>query len=110
MHAFANKLIELNIYDQLQSALDTNPQENYDTFIKLLSSAKNKHLPKRIVRFNKKKHMKAKWLSRVKPLHKRGDKRQQKKFGKYRPVALMPSLSKCFISFSLIFQATIYYV
>ena len=61
MHAFVNELNELNIYDQLQSAL--NPQENYDTFIKLLSSAKNKHLPKRIVRFNKKKHKKAKWLT-----------------------------------------------
>ena len=63
MHAFVNELNELNIYDQLQSAIDTNPQENYDTFIKLLSSAKNKHLPKRIVRFNKKKHKKAKWLT-----------------------------------------------
>ena len=63
MHAFVNELNELNIYDQLQSALNTNPQENYDSFIKLLSSAKNKHLPKRIVRFNKKKHKKAKWLT-----------------------------------------------
>ena len=63
MHAFVNELNELNIYDQLQSAIDTNPQENYDTFIKLLSSAKNKHLPMRIVRFNKKKHKKAKWLT-----------------------------------------------
>ena len=63
MHAFVNELNELNIYDQLQSAIDTNPQENYDTFIKLLSSAKNKHLPRRIVRFNKKKHKKAKWLT-----------------------------------------------
>ena len=60
MHAFVNELNELNIYDQLQSAIDTNPQENYDTFI---SSAKNKHLPRRIVRFNKKKHKKAKWLT-----------------------------------------------
>ena len=63
MHAFVNELNELNKCDQLQSALDTNPQENYDTFIKLLSSAKNKHLPKRIVLFNKKKHKKAKWLT-----------------------------------------------
>ena len=55
--------IAINIYDQLQSAIDTNPQENYDTFIKLLISAKNKHLPRRIVRFNKKKHKKAKWLT-----------------------------------------------
>ena len=63
MHAFVNELNELNMYDQLQSAIDTNPQENYDTFIKLLSSAKNKHLPRRIVPFNKKKHKKAKWLT-----------------------------------------------
>ena len=63
MHAFVNELNELNKCDQLQSALDTNPQENYDTFIKLLSSAKNKRLPKRIVLFNKKKHKKAKWLT-----------------------------------------------
>ena len=32
-------------------------------------------------------------LSRVKPLHKRGDKTQ---FGNYRPIALLPSLSKIF--------------
>ena len=63
MHALVNELNELIIYDQLQSALDTNPQENYDTFIKLPSSSKNKHLPKRIVRFNKKKHKKAKCLT-----------------------------------------------
>ena len=63
MHASVNELNELIIYDQLQSALDTNPQENYDTFIKLPSSSKNKHSPKRIVRFNKKKHKKAKCLT-----------------------------------------------
>ena len=63
MHAFVNELNELNIYNQLQSALDTNSQENYNTFIKLLSSAKHKHLPKRIVRFNEKKHKNAKWLT-----------------------------------------------
>ena len=27
MHAFVNELNELNIYDQLQSALDTNPKK-----------------------------------------------------------------------------------
>ena len=32
-------------------------------------------------------------LSRVKPLHKRGDKTQ---FGNYRPIALLPSFSKIF--------------
>ena len=63
MHNFVKELDEICIYEQLQPALDANPQENYDIFIKLVSSAKNKHLPKKIVRFNKKKHKKAKWLT-----------------------------------------------
>ena len=63
MHNFVKELDEICIYEQLQAALDANPQENYDIFIKLVTSAKNKHLPKKIVRFNKKKHKKAKWLT-----------------------------------------------
>ena len=61
-HNFVKELDEICIYEQLQPALDANPQENYDIFIKLVTiySAKNKHLPKKIVRFNKKKHKKAK--------------------------------------------------
>ena len=63
MHNFVNELDEMCIYEQLQPALDANPQENCDIFIKLVSSAKNKHLPKKIVQFKKKKHNKAKWLT-----------------------------------------------
>ena len=63
IHNFVKELDKICIYEQLQPALDANPQENYDIFIKLVSSAKNKHLPKKIVRFNKKKHKKAKWLT-----------------------------------------------
>ena len=63
MHNFVKELDEICIYEQLQPAIDANPQENYDIFIKLVTSAKNKHLPKKIVRFNKKKHKKAKWLT-----------------------------------------------
>ena len=43
MHEFVRELGEMNISDQLQSAICSNPQENYDTFITLVSSAKNKH-------------------------------------------------------------------
>ena len=63
MHYFVKELDEMCIYEQLHPALDANPQENYDIFIKLVSSAQNKHLPKKIVRFNKKKHKNAKWLT-----------------------------------------------
>ena len=46
MHNFVKELDEMCIYEQLQPALDANPQEN-DIFIKLVSSAKNKHLQKK---------------------------------------------------------------
>ena len=48
MHNFVKELDEICIYEQLQPALDANPQENYDIFIKLVTSAKNKHLPKKL--------------------------------------------------------------
>ena len=48
IHDFVKELNELNIYDQLQSAIDSNPQDSYDTFITLVSNAKNKHLPKKL--------------------------------------------------------------
>ena len=48
MHNFVKELEEMCIYEQLQPALDVNPQENYVIFIKLVSSAKNKHLPKKM--------------------------------------------------------------
>ena len=63
MQNFVRELEELNIYDQLETPLNTNPQENYATFLNMVNIAKNKHLPKKVVRFNKKKHKKTKWLT-----------------------------------------------
>ena len=63
MQNFARELEELNIYDRLETPLNTNPQENYPTFLNMVNIAKNKYLPKKVVRFNKKKHKKAKWLT-----------------------------------------------
>ena len=48
MHDFVRELGEMNIYEQLQSAIDSNLKENYDTFITLVSSAKKKHLPQKM--------------------------------------------------------------
>ena len=63
MQNFVRELEELNIYDQLETPLNTNPQENYATFLNMVNIAKNKHLPTKVVRFNKKKHKKTKWLT-----------------------------------------------
>ena len=63
MQNFVRELEELNIYDRLETPLNTNPQEKYATFLNMVNIAKNKHIPKKVVRFNKKKHKKAKWLT-----------------------------------------------
>ena len=50
----------LNIYDKLKTLVNSDLKENYD--IMLLSTAKEKQLPKIIVKFDKRKHKKAKWM------------------------------------------------
>ena len=60
---FVNELDELNIYNHLHIAIDSSPDVNYHTILKLLSTVKDKHLPKKMVKFNRKKHKKAKWMT-----------------------------------------------
>ena len=36
---------------------------NYDTFINLVQYAKNKHIPRKQVKYQKKKHKKSKWMT-----------------------------------------------
>ena len=60
---FVNELDELNIYNHLQTAIDSSPDVNYHTILELLSTVKDKHLPKKMVKFNRKKHKKAKWMT-----------------------------------------------
>ena len=57
------ELNDMNIYDQLLKPIDSSPHENYDIFMKLIQDAKNLHFPKKIVRFNNKKHKKSKWIT-----------------------------------------------
>ena len=40
--------------------IDSNPHENYDTFMKIIQQAKDTHLPRKTVKFKKKKHKKSK--------------------------------------------------
>ena len=59
MQAFIAELEDTNIY-----AIDSDPQENYDCFIALMNGTKNKHLPKKRVRFTKNKPKKSKWMTK----------------------------------------------
>ena len=44
--------------DELNKSFDGNPEENYEVFLKLIKDVKDKSLPKKVVKYNKKKHKK----------------------------------------------------
>ena len=48
MQNFVRELEELNIYDQLETPLNTNPQENYATFLNMVNIAKNNTYQRRL--------------------------------------------------------------
>ena len=45
----------LNIHDKLNKPVDSNPEENYEVFLKSIKDVKNKCLLKKVVKYNKKK-------------------------------------------------------
>ena len=53
---FICEMKTLNIYDKLNKSIDSNPEENYEVFLKLIKDVKNLCLPKKVVNYNKKKH------------------------------------------------------
>ena len=58
-----SELIEQNLYDCMHQPLDTNPNDNYETFKTLFQLAKNTYLPMKSVRYQKREHKKSKWMT-----------------------------------------------
>ena len=58
-----DELETLNISDQLNPRYNSNIQENYETFSYLVNYAKELHLSKKMVKYNKTKHKKCKWMT-----------------------------------------------
>ena len=61
---FIKEVSDANIYDQLNPVFNTNPNYNYKIVSELLQTAKSRHIPKKVRKFNKRKHMKEKWMTR----------------------------------------------
>ena len=61
---FIKEVSDANIYDHFNPALNTNPNYNYKIVSELLQTAKSRHIPKKVRKFNKRKHMKEKWMTR----------------------------------------------
>ena len=52
---FVEEFTLLGIHSQLDHSQQSNPQDNYETFSKLIKYDKDKLLPKRKVKYNRKK-------------------------------------------------------
>ena len=51
------------MHNQLNTNINKNPIDNYKIVSTLLQTEKNKHIPKRIVKFNKRRHKKERWMT-----------------------------------------------
>ena len=51
-----------NILDKLNHSA-TDPNDNFNTLSHIFTTVKNKHIPIKLVKFNKYKHKKSKWIS-----------------------------------------------
>ena len=60
MNKFVNELTSLNICDKLDKQLTSDPNNNYEILSGLLKYAREKHLPKKTVKYQKKRHKKSK--------------------------------------------------
>ena len=52
-----------NIYNKLQKNLNTNPNYNYEILLKHFLNAKLKQIKKKVKKFNKRRHLKEKWMT-----------------------------------------------
>ena len=60
---FVEELDSMKIYDKLNQNINESPEDNYNRFANLVNSAREKHLPTKIVKYNKKKHKKSCWMT-----------------------------------------------
>ena len=60
---FKDEIANLEIHDKLDKTLNIDPNHNYDIVSTLLQTAKTKYIPKRIKKFNNRRHKKERWMT-----------------------------------------------
>ena len=65
MNKFINKLQDLNIADKLNKDVNADPNDNLKQFIDIFTNLKNKYLPKKKVKLNKRKHIVQPWMTKA---------------------------------------------
>ena len=60
---FVEELKSMKIFDELNQNINNSPEDNYNKFASLLNHAREKQLPIKLVKYNKKKHKKSCWMT-----------------------------------------------
>ena len=60
---FRKEIADLEIHNKLDETLYRDPNYNYEIVSTLLQNAKSKHIPKRVKKFNKRRHKKERWMT-----------------------------------------------
>ena len=63
IESFLDNLRSADIYEKLNHSLDSLPDQNYDLMIKTIAQLKEKHLPNKLVKFNRHKHKDKNWIT-----------------------------------------------
>ena len=51
------------MHNKLDTNININPNCNYEIIAILLQTTENRHIPKRVTKFNKRRHKKQKWMT-----------------------------------------------
>ena len=61
---FKAEIARINLITNFDMSIDADPNVNYDILEHTITSAINKHLPTKTIKFNKHKHKKSNWITK----------------------------------------------
>ena len=63
MQKVIEELKSVKIFDELNQNINDSPEDHYNKFASLLNHAREKHLPIKLVKYNRKRHKKSCWMT-----------------------------------------------
>ena len=63
LNKLKDALCALNIHEDLEQNIQSDPNANYASLVKKVTEVKSKFIPNRLVKFNKHRHKKNKWIT-----------------------------------------------
>ena len=63
--SFKNDLLSVSLLDNLDLIFLANPNDNYNELDNIIHTVKNTHFPRKTIKYNKYKHKKSVWITKV---------------------------------------------